>query len=332
MTSQFFDGAELGTTQMLSSFGGTEVIATTEQKRSGLYSYRLKEFFGQSWIRVDFPASSEEFFRVAVFFTVAGDTNQIIQIRNSTTALISIGMSGSSFYVKVGSTAVAYGTAPYKTNDWNLLEIRTKISDSGGVVQVKIDGILDIEYVGDTKPGAQTTIDNLYVINPAGGYVYVDDIAINDTNGDYDNSWRGDGHVLYLPTNAAGDQAGLTPSAGLNYQCVDEVPNNGDTDYVDGTTLDTYDLYHAAASGLTSDSVVTHVRSVVVAKDTVANGGKIAIGLKTGGIEYWGGDIVLTTAYTAEEGTDYTLNPKTGLAWTIADIDGIQPGAKTRGS
>ena len=43
-----------------------------------------------------------------------------------------------------------------------LIEVYFSLADSGGRSVVKVDHIPWIDYTGDTKPGADTTIDNVF--------------------------------------------------------------------------------------------------------------------------------------------------------------------------
>lgn len=343
MAREWYSGGELGDMSEL-TFANDKVWVQTTIKRSGAYAYRINVSNGGAGFGLmykEFTAAAEKYFRNAFYHPIlTGSSPQApLYFASGATALVSIDIDYTNrvYVAKVGSTIVATGTAKITVGGWDLLEIHVKIADAGGVIEVKVNGFIDISYTGDTKPGAETTISRVYwqTIDRnlgAGVDTYVDDIAINDTSGSADNSWCGDGRILFRPTNGAGDQSGFTPSAGLNYQCVDDVPNNGDTDYVDGTTLDTYDLYQVANSALVTDDVILRMRVVAVAKDTVANGGKIALGLKTGGTEYWGDDKPLTTNYTDVYGTEHLINPQTGVAWTVADLDALQVGEKARGN
>ena len=336
MTRIFWDGAE--DPNGFASVWTEEywnVERVTTPLASGTYSYRVP---GNSYLKKTFTGITEGYFKVrwrisTNYFEINWGT---VQFRNGATMLVQLGLDTTyrKFRIYIGSTLVATGTFTYALDTWYNLEFHVKIDDTTGVVQLKVDGILDIDYTGDTKPSTQTTIDSLYLY--ALGYVvnnaYYDDIAINDTTGAIDNSWCGEGRIEYKISNGAGDATELTPNAGANYAAVDELAQDGDTTYVEGSTVDARDLYNLAASGLASGSTIKRVRPVAVAKDTVANGGKIALVLKTNGTEYTGSDIPLTTTYATAEGTEYTTNPQSGNAWTIAELDALQAGPKVRGT
>lgn len=335
MARLFWDGAEHpeGINLWTSNSNITKV---TSPIRSGLYAYRIP-YNGTMY--KSFTGVSEGYFRIGCRISGNYDINKSIRFRNGSTELITLGLDiiNYNFRILVGGSVIATGSFKYNIDSWYCLEFRIKIADTGGIVQLKVDGKLDIDYSGDTQPGAATTIDNLslnsnYNQSTAEAYVYIDDVAINDTSGTVDNSWCGEGRIEYKASNAAGDATQLTPSAGNNFECVDETTTDGDGTYVEGSTVDNRDLYNLAASGLAAGSTINRVMAVASARDTVANGGKVALGIKTNNTEYFGSDIVLATTYTPIQGTEHLVNPNTGVAFTIAEIDAMQVGVKVRGT
>lgn len=335
MTRLWWDGAEdPAGLAVLSGSSGVSIVSSPV--RSGLKAF-LIGYGGYAY--KNFSGISEGYFKIGWQISSNYDYTKTIRFRNGTTELFTLGLStiNNKFNILVGGSVVATGSFIYAINTFYLLEFHIKIADTGGLIQLKVEGNLDIDYSGDTQPGAATTIDNLYLstnYNQATGaaFVYFDDIAINDTNGTVDNSWCGEGRIEYRTTNAAGDINQLTPSAGNNFECVDELAQDGDATYVEGSTVDNRDLYNLAASGLAAGSTINRVKPVASARDTVANGGKIALGMKTNATEYFGSDLVLTTGYTPVQGAEHLVNPNTGVAWTIAELDALQVGVKVRGT
>ena len=158
--------------------------------------------------------------------------------------------------------------------------------------------------------------------------MFLDDLALNDTTGGSDNSWCGDGYVECLIPDGNGDRSDLTGSDGNkvdNYLQVDEVPSDGDATYNESGTAGEYDLYALAAFDGTNKTI----RRVYVearARSTGAVGDQCKLVVKTGGIVYKSSALSLGSNYERQVGTDYTLNPNSGIAWTDADLDALQAG------
>ena len=71
--------------------------------------------------------------------------------------------------------------------------------------------------------------------------------------------------VETLRPNAAGDLTECTPSAGDNYECVDEPEQDGDATYVAAEEETATDLYNLDNSGVGAGDI-TNVRVVVYAQ------------------------------------------------------------------
>lgn len=328
MTRLFTDGAEAGDTLI---WLGGNILASTEQKRTGNYSYKLAANANATML---IPQSSEIYIRFG-WYNATGDT-KIMKFMNGSTALCALNFTSSdySFNISVngGSTYIAKSLIKINNNAWHLIEVHIKIADSNGIIELRIDGELDSEgrYIGDTKPGAETTITGLY-FGWGSGTLYLDDIAINDINGTVDNTWCGDGHVINLAPNDNGDSSqfvGNDSNSVDNYLLVDEVPSDGDTTYVQSATPDAKDLYNLNPSGLPADYNILNVWPEARVKDTTTGAGTIKLLVKTEGIEYESPDINLSTAYAKQIGTLYNLNPNTGSPWTTAQLDALQVGIK----
>lgn len=133
-----------------------------------------------------------------------------------------------------------------------------------------------------------------------------------------------------LRPNAVGDLTQITyqyPASGAHWDKVDEATPDDDTTYVyiDETASVLTDIYNLPPhSGLgTINSVRIHVR----AKRESSAGGNLRIMHKTHGVLYQSSAAGLDTYYVSFY-TTLTTNPNTGLAWTWAEIDALQIGAK----
>lgn len=342
MSRVFWTGIEMGDTlewDTVYTTTGTVSLETTVV-RSGVYSLKLYgQGIGNCYVQHDLATPvSELYVRVGFQF----DTNNVenaaaISFLSASAELGSVYVgSDNVLHADIGGSDVATGSTTLQVDTWYLLEAWLKVDDSAGVFQVRLDGTSEISFSGDTKPGSETNIASMRsgggVTWASTGTTYIDDIAINDTTGSVDNSWCGDGHVELYEADGAGDHTGLSiggssPPAN-NWQAVDDIPANDDTDYTYSSTPGDYDLYTVADTTDLSSVDIKRARVEARAKESVASTGTVALMVKTGGTEYTGSAQSLLTSYSLAFQEEWRLNPATGLAWTIAELDALQAGVK----
>jgi len=205
-----------------------------------------------------------------------------------------------------------------------------KIDDApNGIFEVYINGINRINFTGDTKPGADTTVNNIQIHGLSNASTFYDDLALNDTTGVSDNSYCGDGHYVIMYPNGAGttnDFSNSGSTAGSNnYTYGDDFPSDGDTTYVYSSSSsvgqqDQYTLSDYALGG-----VVKKIYAECRARKTTTDENYIKIGyLPNGGTDQLSGSIPLSTNYERHIGTSASANPITGLAWTTADLNALE--------
>ncbi len=103
------------------------------------------------------------------------------------------------------------------------------------------------------------------------GYMYLDDIAINDTVGSRNISWVGAGSIIGIQVTGEGTYSEFTPTPGSgedNWEDVDDVPAN-DATYVSSTSLgdkDTYLVEDPATKGIGSESIISAVQYLIRGK------------------------------------------------------------------
>jgi hypothetical protein len=129
--------------------------------------------------------------------------------------------------------------------------------------------------------------------------------------------------------NSAGNQAN-------NYSYVDEVSAN-DADYVynnnsNFTTVWWLDLYALPDTSIPSGSTINKITFYARfnAFDPTTPYAKFAYKSESGGTIYYSSELALTTSF-AEYSWIQTTNQKTGLAWTITDINALVAGISLSG-
>jgi len=316
---------------------------TSSDARTGTYALQVASDNGGAYVNLG-VSRTELYARVAYKPSTGGDNYPclILWFANSASKnMLVLGFASHSQTIGVYRTENFYdfgllaSGSSLLLDTWYLIEMHvTEPADSGGVAEVKIDGVMDIEFEGDTL-GYYTPADYQHVgigwSNMSGGlYSHAakglyDDFAVNDTLGTTNNSWCGRGGIYPALVSGAGDLAQFTPSAGSNYECVDEVPPNDDTDYVSTAAegnIDTYAIDVPDVSGGVPVVTLWHY-----AKLDEAGAGNITQLLRTGSVNYEGDLKGLDTSYK-HVAHSWEQNPATSQPWTLAALESFQIGQK----
>ena len=130
--------------------------------------------------------------------------------------------------------------------------------------------------------------------------------------------------TAYIRPSAAGDETNIAtvlPSES-HYLAVAESSPDEDTSYIsESGAVYARDLYNLDDPGLSA--TINWVKVWMRCKCLAAGWAKTAI--KTGGTAYNGSEENLGLTY-ANYSTQYITNPKTGVAWTWADLGELQAG------
>lgn len=331
MTRIFTEGAEMNDILFWDvANGDISVISAAPAPYQSAFAYKIGS--GIASCSRFISAINECYIRNRVYFT--NSTAGIPTFVYEPTALAWMGIDGAHHpYVATPDGTLATATETVTFNQWYLFEIYFKMADAGGRFVVYMDGTKVIDFTGDTKYGAYTVFDSIAYIPDhfLGSSVttYIDDLALNDTNGASDNSYCGDGVVIKVTPDGNGTHNNWHGSDGDsidNYLLVDEYPHDGDVTYVyhDGAetgeqqqfTLSDYD-----GTGKTILRIYPEVR----ARKTAAAAYKLKLGtLAVGGTDAMSLGRNLTQNYARYVGNEQTVNPVDSGAWQEADIDALE--------
>jgi hypothetical protein len=199
------------------------------------------------------------------------------------------------------------------------------IPDSAsGVFDVKVNGVSDIAFSGNTVPGAQTTLDQVEFRGAYyGGQLHqYDDFVFDDA------TWIGNSKIAAIAPNGVGNSTQWDPSAGLNYQCVDEIPAS-DTDYVFTNVVDEVDTY--AMSDLPASAAVVKCVQVVARarKEGTATPQNINLAVRTTGGDAYSADQALESSFKPHI-NHWENNPGTSSPWTVSEVNAMEAGVKSK--
>jgi hypothetical protein len=233
-------------------------------------------------------------------------------------------------------TLLGTSTNVFATNTFYYLEFKVTISDTVGVVALRVNGVVDatLNLTGqDTRNAGNSTANVItYGLNSStASTIDMDDMYILDgTVGDADqpnNDFLGDVRVEALLPSGAGNYAQFTPSAGSNYQNVDDAAPDGDTTYNSSATTNQLDTF-AMGNLATATGVVHGVELINSARKTDAGSSILAPVLRISATDYVGADDSLGTGYTYQSDQTYDVSPATGLPFTISEVNAFEVGYK----
>lgn len=164
-----------------------------------------------------------------------------------------------------------------------------------------------------------------FISNSAGvSAMRFDDFHAHDASGSAPNAVLGEGTRIYTKMpNGAGYATTFTPNgASANWQCVDDVPPDGDTTYVSTASFPSTEGYAVGAAGFTG-TVNGVVRASYVRKDD-AGAHTFENGVRSSSTNGLSAAVAVNSSYTWQQaffGTD----PNTSSAWTASAADAASP-------
>lgn len=240
---------------------GSPTISSTTV-RSGTYAGRISSLV--SLTRQGFctqfvatAASGPYYFRAYFRYATAPSANNTI-LAGTVTASVS---GTQAWAIKLSSTGtltlfnaatqVGSASSALTANTWYRVEVQFDATPAAGS-QILNARLNDVQFAGASNLTiTNTTImgfvvgGNLNAEAQTTGDWFFDDLAVN--YGD----WVGDGKVIVLRPNAAGDSTQWTLGAGTaNWQAVSETPPDDITTYVYSVTANNIDHYKFGASGM----------------------------------------------------------------------------------
>jgi hypothetical protein len=239
--------------------------------------------------------------------------------------------SGEFLYYRGTEIGTLLGTtsgASIPPGFWFYVELVVKIADTGGTIDLYINGtnVLSLSSQ-DTRNGGNASADRVKWVSSSSEPCQYDDIYILDDTGSVNNARLGSQKVIGSLPAGAGSSTQFTPSAGSNYQCVDDNPHNGDTDYVESGTSGHKDLYDYASIGTLAG--IKGVQINTVARETDGAPFSLYQTVKSGGTNSDGSSVAIS-GQTFKTITPRLLetDPDTSSAWTDSGVDAAEFGIK----
>lgn len=236
----------------------------------------------------------------------------------------------------VGGTLLATGTVPtWITGQWYYCEFQATLSDTVGVITVKLNGATVINLTGqDTKNGGTKTVFDSFQFNHnwtvnSGVDMYYDDVYVTNGAGSANNGFLGDITVETLLPNGDGATNQFLGSDGnsvSNYALVNEAGAPVTTSYVEDGTTTERDLY-AYGDLATASGPVYGVQVASYAQASASGARNLKNAVRSGTTVATSTTKPLVTTYLPALSIQ-EVDPSTSAAWDIAGINAAQFGVE----
>lgn len=329
-------------TQKRTGSGALRVLSSANTKNGYLSQTLASSYtevyggFGLRWDNAQALAEGHGGLGVQLMEVVSSDaTPQLSMTLDTATNVLRVYRGRPDSGVLLGS-----GVTGLTTNVWHYVEFHFVISDTVGVVQLKVNGALDLDLSAQDTNVSASNIKTISIgITEGGGGVssskgasadlYFDDFVLNNTTGSVSNSWPNGAGIERLDPNADGSYTQWTSTGGAADSTeVDDVATYGNLP--DGNTTK---LSHAVVGQRTSVALdATTISGDVLAimllsnvMNSAAGADQMAQFVRTSSIDYDQTTFTPSTAY-AWQADMMTLNPATGVAWTTAELNNLELG------
>ncbi len=199
---------------------------------------------------------------------------------------------------------------------FHFIEFKVTIGNAG-TIELKIDGAIVVtSQAADTQNGGTSIVDNIQ-FEPTLGTMIIDDIYIlNTADGAPQDDFLGDIQIDAVFPDGAGNVSNFTPSAGSNWQNVDDNPHTTDTDFNETSTLNDIDLYtFGNLPSIAGGSTVISVKAMALTRRTDGSAINAQVAARPVSTNFFSGSDALATGYVYQI-KFWDDNPETSIQWT----------------
>lgn len=224
----------------------------------------------------------------------------------------------------------------WHNDEWNYLEVKFKVHNVSGLVEVRINTVVVLSFVGNTACGTAPVLSLPYgwdsIVwsgslsnNDDTMQLRWDDRYILDDTGTSNTDYIGNVRVNCQLTVAAGDVTNMSVfGAAANWDAVNDTALT-EVEYVYDSVMGDYDLYTMDPNVTAQNILGVQITGAHRQDDSTQL--KSHLMLKTHATEYEGADHYLAQTYHYYRDM-WELNPNTGVGWTAAELNALQAGQK----
>ena len=219
-------------------------------------------------------------------------------------------------------TVLGTWTGAFVGVQWNHYQIKVVINNTTGSVEIRKNGNTSDDYslTGiNTRNGSTNNYANNVSFYGNNGAMYIDDFYVFNDQGAQPNTWQGDVRAQQLMPNSDSSVTWTKSTGASNNACVNELQENGDTNYVSTNTINNVDLYGTAGLSTTPNAIINVVLKSFVRMDD-AGPHTYKARMSSGGTVLDGGNLALTSNYQWNW-INYLTDPHTSAAWTASGVN-----------
>lgn len=216
---------------------------------------------------------------------------------------------------------------------WHHIELEMTLSTTTGTAKLWIDGEEQYNLTNIDTVDAATNISTYVRVRLSSGvatntsqFIWLDDIIVWDDSG---SEFTGalPNHIHRIDTirpDGAGAAADFTPSAGSNFQNVDETVADSDTTYNESSTTGHVDSFTYGAMALSADEIfAVNIKSLAKFDSGSAN---FRNKTRISSTYYNGSTVALTASYGLIETIFNNIPSNTANNWTVSDVNAAEFG------
>lgn len=277
----------------------------------------------------------------AIFMLVNGGSNHVLKIFSdgtvTTQLTVTISTSGRfSVYrgTPAGTLLASSTTGLTLVNTWYYLEFHCLIDDTVGAFELRLDGVNVVSGSGvDTRNGG--TSPNVSAIEwsrpSTSSFMYLDDLYVTTGDGVGVSGFQDEITIEGIVPNGNGNYSQLVGQDGdstNNYLNVDERPFSA-ADYNGSPTAGQKDTYAYSNLTATTGNILGSVIHFGAMKNLAGfiKGRRV---IRISATDYAGADTPSLSATMRYFSELLPTSPATAVAWTIAEVNGLEAGFEVR--
>ena len=348
MARLWSSGAELNSATNQVEYTTVSLMAPeTGVVRSGTYALRSNPTGGSTeyliYTHAATPQADARYYRFYLYIATSLGATETIFSENGNVKILLNADNTLELWNDEDEVQVGLDSPALNTGTWYRIELKIDATTlSSTSIECRIDGTSFASGTINLLDGQNSSIFGIQTPSSSGD-LYFDDIAINDSTGSFQNSWPGEGEIIHLRPDSAGDNEAWNDGTGTTFAEVDEITPDDVTTHIEENTANAITDFNldATPAALASDDTINVVQVGVrfASEGGSSSNSTFALRIKAsaGGTVEEGSTITpASTTYSTNAPaapsnynlTLYDLPGASTTAWTKADLDTAQIGVK----